>query len=255
MRVRVLCPPVSVRASGNSGATFAGTRFDEIRNDPAIWKLYRDIRGPCLKSLSQPAGMRNDWETMENDTRDDALLARFVAAFAQLDDLTYLPSEPSSPELVSPDPGGWDRWRPAAIRTDRDQLETLYRQVPGPFPALYEQLVLSYRWLDVYLETAMLLGNPPGPTLDGLACAILRDPVLINTLLTARLIPFGRVSCGGYDPMCFDLRARKRDDCPIIQVEHEAVLCHDRIGETWLRYPSFRELVCETIDLAQSKGD
>ena len=79
MRVRVLCPPVSVRASGNSGATFAGTRFDEIRNDPAIWKLYRDIRGPCLKSLSQPAGMRNDWETMENDTRDDDLLARFVA--------------------------------------------------------------------------------------------------------------------------------------------------------------------------------
>jgi pimeloyl-ACP methyl ester carboxylesterase len=52
-------------ASGNSGATFAGTRFNEIRNDPAIWKLYRDIRGPCLKSLSQPAGMRNDWETME----------------------------------------------------------------------------------------------------------------------------------------------------------------------------------------------
>jgi pimeloyl-ACP methyl ester carboxylesterase len=65
MRVRVLCPPVLVRASGNSGATFAGTRFDEIRNDPAIRKLDRDIRGPCLKSLSQPAGMRNDWETME----------------------------------------------------------------------------------------------------------------------------------------------------------------------------------------------
>jgi pimeloyl-ACP methyl ester carboxylesterase len=65
MRVRVLCPPVLVRASGNSGATFAGTRFDEIRNDPAIWKLYRDIRGPCLKSLSQRAGMRSDWETME----------------------------------------------------------------------------------------------------------------------------------------------------------------------------------------------
>jgi len=65
MRVRVLCPPVSVRASGNSGATFAGTRFDEIRNDPAIRKLYRDIRGPCLKSLSQRAGMRSDWETME----------------------------------------------------------------------------------------------------------------------------------------------------------------------------------------------
>jgi hypothetical protein len=135
-----------------------------------------------------------------------------------------------------------------AIPTGRDQLEALYRQVPGPFPALYERLVLSYRWLEVHLETAMPLGNPPGPTLDGLASAILGDAVLINTLLPARLIPFGRVSGGGYDPMCFDLRARMRDDCPIIQVEHESVLCHDRIGETWLRYPSFRELVCETVD-------
>jgi hypothetical protein len=188
-------------------------------------------------------------------TRDNELLARFVATFEQLDDLMCLPSEPTPPELASPEPDGWDRWRPAAIPTGRAQLEALYRKVPGPFPALYEQLVLSYRWLEVHLETAMLLGNPPGPTLDGLASAILGDVVLINTLLPARLIPFGRVSGGSYDPMCFDLRARKRDDCPIIQVEHESVLCHDRIGETWLRYPSFRELVCETIDRAQSRGD
>lgn len=188
-------------------------------------------------------------------TRDDDLLARVVATFEQLDDLMCVPSEPPPPELASPEPDDGDRWLPASIQTGRDQLETLYSKVPGPFPALYERLVLSYRWLDVHLGTAMLLGNPPGPTLDGLASAILRDPFLISTLLPAGLIPFGRVSGGFYDPMCFDLRARKRDDCPIIQVEHESILCHDRIGETWLRYASFRDLVCKTIDLAQSKGD
>jgi hypothetical protein len=53
--------------------------------------------------------------------------------------------------------------------------------------------------------------------------------------------------------MCFDLNARQRGDCRIIQVEHESVLCHDRIGETWVRYTSFRELVCDTIDLAQAE--
>jgi hypothetical protein len=189
---------------------------------------------------------------------DDGLLERFVATFPQLDDLICLPNEPVPPELASPESDDWDswqgdRWRPAAIATGRDQLEALYHKVPGPFPALYERLVLSYRWLDVFLRTAMLLGNPPGPTLDGLAGAILRDPVLTNTLLPAGLIPFGRVSDGGYDPMCFDLNARKKDDCPIIQVEHESVLCHDRIGKTCLRYPSFRELACETIDLAQAR--
>ncbi len=213
---------------------------------------------PCLKSLSQPAGTRNDWETMENDARDDDLLARFVATFGQLDDLICMPSNPAPRALATSatddwDSWQWDRWQPAALETGRQQLEPLYQRVPGPFPALYERLVLSYRWLDVHLRTVMLHGNPPGPGLDGLASAILGDAVLINTLLPAGLIPFGKVSDGGYDPMCFDLNARRRGDCRIIQVEHESVLCHDRIGETWVRYTSFRELVCDTIDLAQAE--
>jgi hypothetical protein len=187
--------------------------------------------------------------------RDDDLIGRFVATFERLDDLICLPSEPPPLELASPDSDGWDRWHPAAIATGRKDLEDLYEKVPGPFPALYERLVLTHRWLEVHLGTVMLLANPPGPMLDGLAGAILRDPVLIATLLPAGLVPFGRVSGGGYDPMCFDLNSQKRGDCPIIQVEHEAVLCHDRIGKTWPRYASFRELVCETIDLGESKRD
>src|SRR5580704_16423439 len=151
--------------------------------------------------------------------RDDDLLARFVATFAQLDDLTCLPSEPPPAELMNPAPDCGDRWRPAAIATGRDQLEALYRKIPGPFPALYERLVLSYRWLEVDLGTARLLPNAPGPSLDGLADAMLRDPVLINTLLPAGLIPFGKATGVCYDPMCFELNSRKRDDCPIIQVE------------------------------------
>jgi hypothetical protein len=191
-----------------------------------------------------------------SDIRDDDLLTCFVATFERLDDLTRLPSEPVPPELATPDSDDWDswqsdRWRPAAIATGRDQLEHLYRKVPGPFPALYERLVLSYRWLEVDLGTARLLSNPPGPTLDGLADAMLGDPVLINTLLPAGLIPFGKATGVCYSPMCFDLEARKGEDCPIIQVEHESILCHDRIGETWQRYPSFRDLVCDTIDRAK----
>ncbi len=187
--------------------------------------------------------------------RDDDLLARFVATFERLDDLTCLASEPAPPELARPesddwDSWQWDRWHPASIATGRDQLKALYRKVPGPFPALYERLVLNYRWLEVHLGTVTLHRNPPGPNLDGLAGEILRDPRLTDTLLPAGLVPFGKVSGGGYDPMCFDLNSRQRDDCPIIQVEHESILCHGRIGETWQRYPSFRELVCATIDRA-----
>jgi hypothetical protein len=55
--------------------------------------------------------------------------------------------------------------------------------------------------------------------------------------------------------MCFDLNSRQGDDCPIVQLEHESILCHDKIGKSWQRFPSFRDLMCATIDLAQSKHD
>jgi pimeloyl-ACP methyl ester carboxylesterase len=70
----------------------ADTRFDEIRDDPATWKLYRALRGPCLKSLSQPAGMRNDWEVVE------------TGAFANAQDVKcptlviYDPADPMVPQ-------------------------------------------------------------------------------------------------------------------------------------------------------------
>jgi hypothetical protein len=186
---------------------------------------------------------------------DDELIRRFVATFEQLDDLSCSVSDPPPDLFVGRNAYDWPCWRPAIISTPREQLHELYRRVPGPFPALYEELVLNYRWLEVHLETVMLLANPPGPAMDELADEMLGDPVLINTLLPAGFIPFGRVSGGRYDPMCFDLNSRQGDDCPIVQLEHESILCHDKIGKSWQRFPSFRDLMCATIDLAQSKHD
>jgi hypothetical protein len=153
--------------------------------------------------------------------RDDHLVRQFIASFEPLDGLDDARSE-SLPEELSV---GADLnqahtvcWRPAAIATDREHLAPIYHKLPGRFPALYERLVLSYRWMEVHLETVMLLANPPGPTLAGLAGEMFRDPVLSDTLVRAGFVPFGRVSGGSYDPMCFDFNSMKGDDCPVIQL-------------------------------------
>jgi pimeloyl-ACP methyl ester carboxylesterase len=72
--------------------TMAGPRFDEIRHDAATWALYRVMRAPCLKSLSQPAGMRNDWETMETGAFSDAREVRCPTL------VIYDPLDPLVPE-------------------------------------------------------------------------------------------------------------------------------------------------------------
>src|SRR5687768_17456801 len=91
---------------------------------------------------------------------DDALLARFIESFAKFDDL--IATDPIPAELD----GGWDpewrfpKWKPAAIATDVDSLKRFYERIPGPLPALYERLVLNYRWLEVYLNDDLrLLAN------------------------------------------------------------------------------------------------
>src|SRR6516162_2475330 len=82
---------------------------------------------------------------------DNELLQRLVGTFGAFDDLRAAQDlvGPGNiePLLVEP----WDvefgfaRWKPMREETPRAALEQLYQSVPGPFPGLYEALVLSYR--------------------------------------------------------------------------------------------------------------
>lgn len=185
---------------------------------------------------------------------DDDLVRRFVASFERHDDLIAFPCDAPPGELaVGPDPnfGECIRWNPRAISTPRSQLEPIYNRLPCPFPALYERLVLTYRWMEVYLESVALLANSPGPTLSGLMKEIFRDSTFVAVLIPAGFVPFAKGTESIYNPVCFDTNAMMDGDCPVIQFEHEEILCHNRIGENWQVSSSFRELMVQTIDLAQ----
>jgi hypothetical protein len=74
--------------------------------------------------------------------------------------------------------------------------------------------------------------------------------VLDELLFPLGLIPFGYAS-DNYDPLCFDTRRRDGDgNCPVIRVEHEAVLRDLRLGESWEVAESFRSLMYAAIAAA-----
>lgn len=187
---------------------------------------------------------------------DDKLLKLFVRALATLDDMTATHNDPPPDELlVGIDPDDWNtlRWRPTAIETSREHLAEIYDRLPAQFPPLYERFVLTYRWLHIHLDTIELLANPPDTTLGGLAENIFRDPAFVDVLLPAGFVPIAKY--WSYDPICFNLNALRKDgDCPLIQFEHEAILCNLKIGEFWPRFASFRDFVCDTIQSADSQS-
>jgi hypothetical protein len=177
---------------------------------------------------------------------DTELLHQFVRGFEKFSELSCHEAIP--PELDDGMGGSqWARpkWKPAAMATDPTALGNVYESLPGRFPPLFEQLVLSYRWLEIELGGFVeLFANPPGPSFVPLLSKITADRVLAKVLFSHGLIQFGRAPDGNYDPVCFDTRRRRDDgDTPIVRLEHEAILCSDRLGESWEVAPAFRSLV------------
>jgi len=192
---------------------------------------------------------------------DHRLLERFVAAFEKLDDLTVWGDDQLIPAEL--DAGTDDsqranrKWKPAAVETERAALTAIYEHLPASFPPLYEDLILSYRWLDVELDGfASLFANASGPAFSGLFSRMTAVRAFVEVLFPLGLIPFGHGTGDNYDPVCFATarRHRRHGDCPIVQVEHESVLCNLRIGKSWEIAESFRSFVEGVLEKAENLG-
>jgi hypothetical protein len=146
---------------------------------------------------------------------------------------------------------GFKRWRPIDVETEPSSLEIISAKLPARFPALYEKMVLSYRWAEVDLGKYRLLANPPGSDLGGLLSEISKSPDLLQGTLSAGLIPFGRGPDMDFDPVCFDIKTRKQGgDCRIVKIDHEEILCNNRVKVVAELAPSFYQLVLQTIEQA-----
>ncbi len=57
-----------------------------------------------------------------------------------------------------------------------------------------------------------------------------------------------------YDPVCFDLRSRTKDgDYRIVKIDHEEILCNNRLKVVAELAPSFEQLMQRTVEQA-TKG-
>lgn len=122
---------------------------------------------------------------------------------------------------------------------DRSALESIYARIGARFPALYEHLVLHYRWEAADLSEFELLANPGPEELFG---QLFYDSHFAECLIPAGLVPFARPAGGSYDPICFHLARRRGHDCSVVRVDHENILSRVRVGRLVEVAPSFRGL-------------
>jgi len=138
--------------------------------------------------------------TAHEMSRPEPILESLFKAIRSSEDTWYFPGHIRVPAELATSAAlndlGMSRWSPVTFATNRDALSALYDAIPGPLPKLFEQMLLSYRWLRVEIPEVRLLGNPPGQSLSGFQEEIMRDPNLYPVLFSHRLVEFREKSAG-----------------------------------------------------------
>lgn len=180
------------------------------------------------------------------------LVDRYVSSFEKLADLEfYKDLNPIAGQLATGEEDGFGcyRWKPVRAPLSVSALERIYASLPGRFPPLFEILLLSYRWAEVDLGQYRLIPNPPGLDLSGFLAQMSKDRGICEFLKPAGYLQFGKGPDNDYDPVCFDIRSRKKNrDCRVIKVDHEEILCNRRVKIVSELAPSFEQLMLRTIE-------
>jgi hypothetical protein len=98
------------------------------------------------------------------------------------------------------------------------------------FPVSFRSLYTRYSFPMFDAGNILFFANQGDGGQDELDVAIFNDRYISEALLKSGFIQFARLTGGGYDPICFDARKSVNNrEFPIVQLNHEEILCHDRI--------------------------
>lgn len=116
--------------------------------------------------------------------------------------------------------------RPASSNAWVADIES---RLPQKFPVVFRSLIERYRFADFEVGPIMFFANTGEALFKDLSTNAFRDKGLFPTLHKNGFLEFGKRSGGWYDPICFDMKRRKQDDAPVVQLDHEEILIHSRI--------------------------
>lgn len=131
-----------------------------------------------------------------------------------------------------------------AISTDStERVETLEQKIGLRFPRSFRVFLCSYDFDPFEFGGIEFFANAGGSGDRDLTVAIFRDSCLSVKLIENGLLQIGQPDTGDYDPICFNTRTRRGDECEIVRVDHEGILCRDQIVISCVIAESFPKLI------------
>lgn len=180
----------------------------------------------------------------------DRLVDRFVAKVNsghREPIMTEIYPTPSSVLVGGPDEHDEYDWMIKPY-TNADWVEPLEQRLGYRFPVAYRSLITRYIYPGFEYGNVLFFGNTPeGTDYYELRERIFNDRNMYKALSTSGFVQFGKPDSVNYDPICFDMNRLSGDDCPIVQIDHEGILCADVIDIVKQPASSFTELLDSTL--------
>lgn len=126
-----------------------------------------------------------------------------------------------------------------------DAVET---KLPRRLPASFRSLVTRYVFPPFMVGGLDFFANRGAESHDEFSVAIFQDRLIADATLKSGYIQFARPEGGGYDPICFNSNhSTNNREFPIVQIDHEDILCRDRVREVATISKSFHWFVTDLL--------
>jgi hypothetical protein len=126
-----------------------------------------------------------------------------------------------------------------------DALET---RLPRPLPVSFRSLVTPYLFPSFTVGGLDFFANKGDGSDDEFSAAIFHDQFIADAAFKSGYIQFARPDGGSYDPICFDARhSLSNREFPIVRLDHEDILCRERIHSIAAISDSFYRFVADLV--------
>lgn len=127
-------------------------------------------------------------------------------------------------------------------------IEELEAKLPKRFPVSFRSLLMRYAFPSFDAGGLSFFSNTGTASDEELSVAIFKDRFIAEATLKAGYIQFARPDSQSYDPVCFDSRHPSNNrEFPLVRLDHEEILCHERILVSETIADSFYRFVADFV--------
>lgn len=136
---------------------------------------------------------------------------------------------------------------------DIDWIAPFDAQLPASLPPSFRSLVTRYVYPELEIGDLCLLANTGENIMHEWRTVV--DVGNVEDRLTQMLMAHGYIQFArpiesvNYDAICFDIKQKSgRGECPLVWIDHEAILCYDKIRVV-------RKIVPSLVEIIEGYGD